>query len=104
MRESQFGFQYDWADLKPIRPLMWAVVAAQLIGSVLGYRELVEGDAFDKIWTGGALASFPGYVVGCALQFLIRRQRFAEHGRMIWHTGLLAALLSPAAWLKYLIP
>lgn len=101
MHESKFGFEYYWSDLQPIRPLVWVVIAAQLAGSVLGYTELSMPDALDRIWTGGAIASFPGYLAGCAVQALMRPGSFREHRVMLRRLGLLAALMSVSGAHKY---
>ncbi|KRB07767.1 hypothetical protein [Lysobacter sp. Root690] len=101
MHESKFGFEYHGSDLQPIRPLVWVVTAAQLAGGVLGYTELSMPDAFDRIWTGGAMASLPGYLAGCALQALMRPGSFPAHRVMLLRLGLLAALVSVAGAVKY---
>jgi len=94
MRESPFGFHYDWSDLRPIRALMFCLYAAQLLGAIAGYYGLEAPKAFDRLWTGAVLASLPGYLAGCVVQYLLRAQRFAEHGRMIARIGLIATFLS----------
>ncbi|QQP94898.1 hypothetical protein [Lysobacter enzymogenes] len=94
MRQSRFWFDYDRADLRRIRPLRLTLYAALALGAVAGYYGLEAPKAFDRLWTGLVLAFLPGYLVGCAVQWLLRPQRFAEHGRIIAWLGLISAFTS----------
>ncbi|QWP77643.1 hypothetical protein J5226_04320 [Lysobacter sp. K5869] len=101
MRETPYGFHYSWSDLEPIRPLTLTVFATQLAGSALGYFGLPVESAFDRIWIGGAFATLPGYLAGCAVQYLVQPQRFDEHALMIKRFGGIAVALSVVALCVY---
>lgn len=99
---SPFGFHYRWQDIQPIRPLVLTVAAAQLGGAVLGYLALAGAlTAFDRVWIGGAAATLPGYLIGCAVQYLAAPRPWTEHRLMIQRLGMLAILFSALALCVY---
>jgi hypothetical protein len=97
MRESPFGFSYSWADLAPIRPLTVTVFVAQILGAAGGLLFSSSPDNLARIWAGGALATFPGFLVGLLVQWKIRAEALSENATMVRRLGLIALLLSLAA-------
>jgi hypothetical protein len=75
MKDSQFGFHYGWADLQPVRLLVVTVFVAQLIGGLLGWLFGSHPEIFMKIWFGGALATFPAFLLGLIVQKQMRPAR-----------------------------
>ncbi len=61
MKESQFGFEYSWADLQPIRLLMIVVISFQVGGGLLGLWVAHHSEWFSNLGAGGAVATFPGF-------------------------------------------
>ncbi|MGB9149287.1 MAG: hypothetical protein WCB36_03490 [Burkholderiales bacterium] len=94
MKESQFGFSYSWADLKPIRALPITVFAAQLIGSLVGYEMHLHSGWFESLWTGGALATFPSFLAGLLVQARLRPGSLHENAVMVRRLGLITLSLT----------
>jgi hypothetical protein len=97
MRESQLGFQYSWADLQPVRALAITVLVAQLAGALLGFFFAAQSSWFMRLWLGGALATFPAFLVGLAIQSRIRPGSIGENRVLVRRLGLIAFLLSVVA-------
>ena len=97
MRESPFGFSYSWADLAPIRPLTMTVFFAQILGASGGLLFSSSPDNFARLWAGGALATFPGFLVGLLVQWKIRAEALSENATMVRRLGLVALLVSLVA-------
>jgi hypothetical protein len=97
MRESQLGFQYSWADLQPVRALAITVLVAQLAGALLGFFFAAQSSWFMRLWLGGALATFPAFLVGLAIQSRSRPGSIGENRVMVRRLGLIALLLSLVA-------
>jgi len=94
MRESQFGFEYTWADLQPVRPLAVATFVAQVIGAAIGLAVSAYPSWFANLWAGGALATFPGFLLGLLLQYLLNAERIREHRVMVRRMGIIALVLT----------
>jgi len=97
MKESQFGFEYSWADLQPIRPLAITVIAAQVLGAAVGLAAPQFPHWFESLWFGAALATFPAFVVGALLQTKLRPGTLSENRVMVRRLGMIALLLSVIA-------
>lgn len=97
MKESQFGFEYAWADLKPIRSLAVTVFAAQIIGALLGLEFADHAHWFHRLWFGGAVATFPAFLIGLPIQAYLHPGSIHENRVMVRRLGLIALLLSLAA-------
>ena len=103
MKESQFGFEYSWSDLQPVRALAVTVVVAQICGGLLGLFFAPQETAFVKLWFGAALATFPAFFAGLVIQAKLRPGSIGENMVMVRRLGLIAALLSlVAAFMPYL--
>jgi hypothetical protein len=94
MRESRFGFQYSWADLQPVRALAVTVVAAQFAGAVAGFLFPRFAHWFESLWFGGALATFPAFLLGLVVQATVKPGSLSANVVMVRRLGLVAALLS----------
>lgn len=97
MKDPQFEFRYSWRDLRPVCVLTNTVAAFQIIGAVCGYSFIGEHDAFSKIWTGAALATFPGFVIGYLFQKRVSAEGLAGNGVMVGRFGLIALFLTMIA-------
>ncbi len=94
MNESQFGFEYSWQDLRPVRPLFLTLLTAQFAGIALGLVAARHLPFADAAAAAGALASLPGYLLGLLVQLRAAPQRIGEHAVMVRRIGLVAAMLS----------
>ena len=105
MKESPFGFEYSWADLKPVRVLVVTVVVAQLSGAAFGFAFQRFPDWFESAWHGAALATFPAFLVGLLAQARLRPGSIGSNAVMVRRLGLVALLLTAFAvampWLKF---
>lgn len=97
MRETPFGFEYSWSDLRPVRVLAVTVFVAQAIGAGLGFTFQRFPDWFESVWFGAALATFPAFIVGLAAQARVRPGSIGENATMVRRLGLIALLLSTVA-------
>jgi hypothetical protein len=97
MRDDHLGFSYSWADLAPIRGLVALVVVAQVVGFVLGAFVRPLPSLFESAWCGGAIATFPAFVVGLLIQLKLNRSSITGNKRMVWHLGLVAAAFTVGA-------
>lgn len=94
MKESPFGFSYSWEDLRPVHPLFITVLGAQVLGAALGLIAEHFPATFDNLWFGGAIATFPGFLVGLPIQKRIRPESIAENRVMVRRMGLVALILT----------
>jgi hypothetical protein len=97
VKESQLGFEYSWADLKPVRGLAVTVAIAQVSGALLGVVLASHGQWFLRLWFGGAIATFPAFLVGLVIQSRLRPGSIGENHVMVRRLGLIALLLSLVA-------
>lgn len=103
MRDTQLGFHYSWSDLRPVRPLVLAVLLAELVGAAIGWSSLSAPSGFVRLWFGAALSALPGFALGLIAQWLSGRERFATHPVLIRRIGLIATLLTLAAGLMLML-
>jgi hypothetical protein len=96
MQEGPLGFSYSWSDLAPIRALYVTVLVAQLVGAVTGLFAAHYPAWFDNLWAGGAMATFPGFVIGAAIQHLVDPESIGENRVMVRRMGLVAFLMMAA--------
>lgn len=94
MKESQFGFEYTWEDLQPIRTLVVIALGFQVAGALLGLWVAKYPQWFANLWAGGAIATFPGFIVGLVAQWIKYPESLAENKVMVRRLGLIAAVLS----------
>ena len=94
MKDSQFGFEYSWSDLRPVRALAVVVFGAQMLGATLGLLLPRFPHWFESMWFGGALVTFPAYLVGLVVQSRLKPGSLTENKVMVRRLGLIAALLT----------
>ena len=98
MKESRFGFEYDWGDLEPVRPLFVTVLIAQVIAAAFGLWLKVYPSWFDNVWAGAALATFPGFLIGLPIQYFLRPGSLSEHRVLVRRMSLVTLVLSLAVF------
>jgi hypothetical protein len=94
MQESPFGFHYTWTDLQPVRALAITVLVAQVIGAVFGLIFGQQSTWGEQIWCGGAIATFPAFLVGLVIQSRLRPGSIGQNLVMVRRMGLIALLFS----------
>ena len=93
MKESPFGFGYTWVDLRPVRVLAVTILAAQLFGGIVGVAVAWHPEWLVNFWLGGALATFPAFLIGLVIQSRLTPGRLSEHKVMVRRLGLIALAL-----------
>lgn len=96
MKESPFGFEYDWEDLRPIHPLCISILVAQILGGVVGLSVNHFPNWLDNLWMGGASASFPGFLIGIPIQLRMLPGSIRDNYVMVRRGGMLALVFSVA--------
>jgi hypothetical protein len=99
MKESPFGFEYNWADLQPIRLLMIVVVSFQVAGAMVGLWVAHYSEWFSNLWAGGATATFPGFLVGFIAQRAKDPTSISSNKVMVRRLCVLSLFLSLVAFL-----
>lgn len=94
MKESQFGFEYSWSDLQPVRALAVTVYAAQVMGALAGLAFPRFPGWFESLWFSAALCTFPAFIIGLVIQSKLRPGSLMENKVMVRRLGLVAAALS----------
>lgn len=97
MRESQLGFEYTWADLQGIRALAITVILAQCAGMALGLFFAQQSTWLLRAWFGGALVTFPAFLIGLAIQSRAQPGSIKNNRILVRRLGLIALLLSAIA-------
>lgn len=97
MKESLFGFEYTWADLQPIRALTVVVIMGQIIGGALGVLIPPFSDWFKNVWFGGAVVTFPAFLLGLGVQARVKPGSIKENCVMVRRFALVAAFLTVIA-------
>ena len=93
MKESQFSFQYTWADLQPVRALALTVFGAQTIGRLFGLAFQRFPQWFLSMWFGAAVVTFPAFLAGLVVQSSLRPGSITENRIMVRRLGLIALFL-----------
>jgi hypothetical protein len=97
MKETQFGFEYSWADLQPVRALSVVVFGAQIVGAIAGIGFPQFPRWFESLWFGAAISTFPAFLLGLAVQSKLRPGSIGENKVMVRRLGLIALALSSFA-------
>ena len=97
MKESKFGFEYSWADLQPIRALAFTVLLLQIAGLGFGLAFAHHSNLLLRAWFGGALITFPAFLLGLAIQSHTQPGSISENRVLVRRLGLIAFLLSGMA-------
>lgn len=98
MKEWPLGFEYSWADLKPIRTCVTLVLLFQMAGAVACLFTRPMPDWFLNAWYGGALATLPGFLVGLVIQRREQPGSLSANALMVWRLAFIAFVLSASAF------
>ena len=98
MKENQSGFEYNWEEFQPVRALSVVIAVAQCIGVGVSLWVGHYPSWFENLWFGGALATFPGYLIGLALQRYRKPNSLIVSRALVRRMGLVSAVLSLAAF------
>ena len=94
---QQFKMSYSWEDLRLVHPLFISVMIAQAIGAAIsGYLHNFD-PILDALWLGGALATFPGFLLGLPVQKLLLPGNMSKHLDMVLFMGTIAAAITAMA-------
>jgi hypothetical protein len=93
MRDSGFKMSYSWDDLRPVHPLFVTSIVFQMLGAVAGLVLRAGSGWFESLWLGGALATFPGFVVGLPVRAYLRPGSIAQHRSIVVFLGAVALFL-----------
>ena len=93
MSDSGFKMSYSWEDLRPIHPLFVTTLVFQALGAAVGFFLQLGPTWFESVWLGGALATFPGFLVGIPVQSYFRPGSLALHKSMVIFLGAIALFL-----------
>lgn len=98
MKENESGFDFNQGEFQPLRALSVVIAAAQCVG--VGVSLLVGHypSWFENLWFGGALATFPGYLIGLAVQRHLKPNSLIVSRALVRRMGLVSAVLSLAAF------
>ena len=78
--------------------MAYSVLCLQVLGAVCGWAlDKTSHDTFTRIWLGGAVATFPGFVLGLVVQWQVRAAALSENATLIRRMGLVTVLLSLVA-------
>jgi hypothetical protein len=79
--------------MRPLKPLYAAMMVAQVAGAVLGLWLARHGTWFEDLWTGAALATLPGYLVGVQAQKRWSPANLLANAATVRRIGLAAVVL-----------
>jgi hypothetical protein len=88
----------EWGDFEPVRALFMTVLVAQLAGAAGAAWFAMYPSWFDNLWAGGALATFPGFLLGLPVQHWWRPGSLSRYRLLVHRFGWLALALSLAAF------
>ena len=69
-------FKKQWEFIRPIWKILVVILIVQIIGGAIGKASNIYSDLFMSIWIGGAVSSFPGFLLGFVWQFNTDRASF----------------------------
>jgi hypothetical protein len=97
MKENEAGFQHELGEFEPLRALSIVIAIAQCAG--VGVSLLVGHypSWFENLWFGGALATFPGYLAGLAVQRHLHPNSLVLCRPLIRRMGMVSVVLSLSA-------
>lgn len=101
MKETPFSFSYSWGDLLAVRLLTYSIFGAQIAGGLVGLLSAPFSDHFERFWFGGAVVTFPAFLLGVLLQARIYPGTLGENRVMVRRMGLIACALSAASVALY---
>ena len=98
MKENDSGFDYNLGEFQPLRALSAVIAAAQCAGVGVSLWVGHYPSWFENLWFGGALATFPGYLIGLAVQRYLKPNSLIVCGALVRRMGVVSAVLSLAAF------
>jgi hypothetical protein len=98
MNETKSGFEYNAGEFQPLRPLSLVIAAAQCVGVGVSLWVGHYPSWFENLWFGGALATFPGYLIGLAVQRHLHPNSLIVARALVRRMGLVSAIVSLAAF------
>ena len=98
MKENDSGFDVNLGDFQPLRALSLVIAAAQCVGVGVSLFVGHYPTWFENLWFGGALATFPGYLIGLAVQHQLKPNSLVVCRALVRRMGLVSAVLSLAAF------
>lgn len=81
-----------------MRTLSLVIAAAQCVGVGVSLYVGHYPTWFENLWFGGALATFPGYLIGLAVQHYFKPNSLIVCRALVRRMGLVSAVLSLAAF------
>jgi len=93
MDDSGFKLNYSWEDLRPVHPLFITVLIAQFAGAAASLVLHGVASWYETAWIGGALTTFPGYLIGLLVQRTARPGSIVLHRSMVIFIGVIALFL-----------
>ena len=97
---SNLGFRssYTWEDLRPVHPLFVTAIIFQAVGAIVGLVMQAVPGWFESIWIGGAMATFPGYLVGIPVQACLRPGSITRNKSIVLFMGAVALFFFVSAF------
>lgn len=97
MKESRFGFEYTWSDLRPIRALSVTMLVAQILGAAVGMAVPRFPQWFESMWFGAAVCTLPAFAIGLVIQAHAKPGSLSQNKVMVRRVGLISAGLTAFA-------
>jgi hypothetical protein len=98
MKENGSGFDQGVGQFLPLRALSVVIAVAQCFGAGVSLWVGHYPSWFENLWFGGALATFPGYLVGLAVQRHLNPNSLIVCRPLVRRMGLVSAVLTLAAF------
>lgn len=97
MNDNGAAFEFGWGQFQPLRALSLVIAAAQCVGAGVSLWAGHYPSWFENLWFGGALATFPGFLAGLAVQRHLKPNSVIVCRPLVRRMGMVSAVLSLAA-------
>lgn len=97
MNENPSGLDGNRDEFQPVRTLSVLIAVAQCVGAGVSLLVGYFPSWFENLWFGGALVTFPGFLMGLAVQRHLEPTSLSENRALIRRMGLVSAVLSLSA-------
>ena len=87
----------QWKMIKPIWRILLMVLIIQIVGGTSAATDDIYGHVVVDFWFGGAVSTFPGFLLGLIWQ-KISVKNFQKDFGVILFVGLISLILSIAAF------
>jgi hypothetical protein len=91
---SAYRDPFSLSRLWAVRWLTGTLFAVQVACGIVGLFVAPHWVPFQRFWLGGALATFPGFLLGLLLQFRINPSAIAEQRLTVWLLGVMTPFLT----------